>query len=183
MKLSDLPPAYGDLSHSSTFEIPALPAGVSIDQVYSDFMKYLMKNAQNSFEQSLPNGAVIWRRLRNTLTVILTTPNGWELYQQGFLRRAAIAAGLVQANNAQQLLDFVTEGEASVHYTLAYSQSRAWLSPGSIFAVVDAGGSTVDSTLYQCNATNPKVTLEEVRPSECVQVRLSLLNGIFSLLT
>ncbi len=38
-----------------------------------------------------------------------------------------------------------------------------------MFAVVDAGGSTVDSTLYECKETTPKLTLEEVCASECVQ--------------
>ena len=38
-----------------------------------------------------------------------------------------------------------------------------------MLAVVDAGGSTVDSTLYECKETTPKLTLEEVRASECVQ--------------
>ncbi len=38
-----------------------------------------------------------------------------------------------------------------------------------MFAVVDAGGSTVDSTLYECKDTTPKLILEEVRASECVQ--------------
>ena len=38
-----------------------------------------------------------------------------------------------------------------------------------MFAVVDAGGSTVDSTLYKCKKTTPKLILEEVCASECVQ--------------
>ena len=38
-----------------------------------------------------------------------------------------------------------------------------------MFAVVDAGGSTVDSTLYECKKTIPKLILEEVCASECVQ--------------
>ena len=38
-----------------------------------------------------------------------------------------------------------------------------------MLAVVDAGGSTVDSTLYECKETTPKLILEEVRASECVQ--------------
>ena len=38
-----------------------------------------------------------------------------------------------------------------------------------MFAVVDAGGSTVDSTLYECKETTPKLVLEEVCASECVQ--------------
>ena len=38
-----------------------------------------------------------------------------------------------------------------------------------MFAVDDAGGSTVDSTLYECKETTPKIILEEVCASECVQ--------------
>ena len=38
-----------------------------------------------------------------------------------------------------------------------------------MFAVVDAGGSTVDSTLFECKETTPKLILEEVCASECVQ--------------
>ncbi len=169
MRVPDIPPPYERVDSSANFEIPPLPAQVPIDQVYSDFLGYLMKNTQSSFEQSIPNGAAVWSRLRETMVVILTTPNGWDFSQQSVLRQAAIRAGLVAEGNAHELLDFITEGEASVHYALAYSQSRSWLSVDSIFAVVDAGGSTVDSTLYQCTSTNPKVLLEEVCPSECIQ--------------
>jgi hypothetical protein len=170
MKVSDLPPPYGSSTNSSTLEIPPLPPGVTIEKVYTDFMKYLMANTQECFEETIPNGATVWRRLRETVLVVLTTPNGWELSQQGTLRNAAVAAELMKAENTHQLLDFVTEGEASVHYALAYSQSKTWLFPGSMFAVVDAGGSTVDSTLYECKSTEPKVHLEEVCPSGCIQV-------------
>ena len=38
-----------------------------------------------------------------------------------------------------------------------------------MFAVVDAGGSTVDSTLYECKETTPELVLEEVCASQCVQ--------------
>ena len=142
-------------------------------------MQCLMEKTQLSFEQNIPNGKNIWRRLRDTIVVILTTPNGWDLTQQSFLREAAIAAGVVSEDKAYDLLEFVTEGEASVHYVLAYSQSKSWLTAGSIFAVIDAGGSTVDSTLYECKSTHPKVLLEEVSQSECIQVRnFSLTNSL-----
>ena len=72
-------------------------------------------------------------------------------------------------NHDESRLRFVTEGEASVHYALEYTQSDQWLRKGVVFAVVDAGGSTVDSTLYECKETNPKLILEEVCASECVQ--------------
>lgn len=89
--------------------------------------------------------------------VILATPNGWDVAQQGFLREAAMEAGLVTQANAEERVEFVTEGEAAVHYVLAY-QKHDWLEAGPQFIVVDAGGSTVDSTLYECKAVKPHVT-------------------------
>lgn len=174
MKISDIPPPYGSNNDTSSFEIPPLPQGVTITQVYSDFFHYLMENTQSSFEQSIPNGSAVWSRVKDSLVVILKTPNGWEFNQQSVLRKAAIDAGLVKEENSHELLDFITEGEASVHYALAYSQSKTWLNVNTTFAVVDAGGSTVDSTIYTCVSTSPKVKLEEVCPSECIQA-----GGIF----
>jgi hypothetical protein len=178
MERSNLPPPYGSAVGAAGFKIPVLPQSVSIGQVYTDFIKYIMKNVQLSFEQGIPNGAIIWRRLRDTLVLVLTTPNGWDLAQQGVLRYAVTHSGVIKAEKMHELLEFVTEGEASVHYALTYSQSKTWLATGSIFAMVDAGGSTVDSTLYECKSTNPRVMLEEVCPSECIQVRtLPTSNG------
>ncbi|KIM25133.1 hypothetical protein M408DRAFT_331419 [Serendipita vermifera MAFF 305830] len=174
MKIPDVPPAYESDNDASSFEILPLPQGVPITQVYSDLFQYLMENIQKSFEQSIPNGPAVWSRLRDRLTVVLTTPNGWDFSQQSLLRKAAIGAGLVTEENSYELLDFITEGEASVHYALAYSQGKTWLDVNTIFAVVDAGGSTVDSTLYKCISTSPTLALEEVCPSECIQA-----GGIF----
>ncbi|KIM25128.1 hypothetical protein M408DRAFT_26528, partial [Serendipita vermifera MAFF 305830] len=113
MKRSTQPPPYCSLSGGSSFEIPPLPSSVTIEQVYADFMKYLMVNVERSFEQNIPNGAAIWKRLRDAIVVILTTPNGWDFTQQAVLREAAIKAGLVSEEKAYDLLEFVTEGEAS----------------------------------------------------------------------
>lgn len=180
LRVSDDPPAYGSDEGGSGFEIPPLPKSVSIGQIYSDFLRYLMENAQSSFEQSIPSGPAIWRRLRNNLTIALITPNGWDFSQQSVLREAAIRAGLVKEDDSHRLLDFVTEGEASVHYALAYSQSTAWLNVGSTFAVVDAGGSTVDGTLYTCTAMEPKMTSEEACLSECTQVSHEEVVGVYA---
>ena len=145
-------------------------------------MKYLLGNTQAAFIHSVPNGATIWNRLKETMVVILTTPNGWDFTEQVTLRRAAITSGLVRADKAHELLEFISEGEASVHYALAYSQIMAWLGSNSIFGVIDAGGSTVDSTLYECKATEPYVMLEEVCPSECIQVCTSMPTFPFTFL-
>lgn len=152
----------------SNFDIPKLPAGVTIRQVYVDMMAYLMENTRRFYEGNNANGTGIWSRLRDSMIIVLSTPNGWDMPEQSFLRDAAIKAGLVAAQDAQDLIQFVTEAEASVYATLSNHQ-EAWLKNDTIFAVVDAGGSTVDATLYDCKSINP-LELRKVCPSESMQV-------------
>lgn len=154
------------------FEIPPLPRGVSIERVYADIMQYLMKSMQLFFQTTIPNGEEIWRHRRDTVVIILATPNEWGIREQDVLRRAAINASLVTEENAGRLLQFVTEAEASVHYALARPGSE-WLKKNTIFAVMDCGGSTVDTTVYRCVSLDP-LSIREVCPSECVQA-----GGIF----
>ncbi|KIM20667.1 hypothetical protein M408DRAFT_333876, partial [Serendipita vermifera MAFF 305830] len=159
-------------SESREFEIPPLPAGVTIERVYTDIMRYLMDNTRIFFETTTPNGAEIWERLRDTIVVVLATPNEWGIREQATLRKAAICASLVTEENAGQLVQFVTEAEASVHYALANPRGE-WLKKNTVFAVIDCGGSTVDTTVYRCVSTDP-LSLKEACPSECVQA-----GGIF----
>jgi hypothetical protein len=158
-------------AQSPKFDIPNLPVNVKIAQVYADFMTYLMKCTKLFFQKRiLPNGAAIWRRLQESTIVVLTIPNGWAPEVQEILCRAALQAGLVTEKMRSESLEFGTEGEASVHWALAYHSSSAWPEEGTLFAVVDSGGSTVDSTLYKCVAMKPKLSLNETCVSECVQV-------------
>jgi hypothetical protein len=161
-------------SASEGFEIPPLPAGITVERVYADLMKYLMENTRRFFERTTPNGAQIWARVRDTIVIVLATPNGWDIREQSILRKAAIMASLVTEENASQFLQFVTESEASVHYALA-QDSRKWLKKDTVFAVVDCGGSTVDTTIYRCKSTSP-LALKETCPNKCVQVEFILLN-------
>jgi len=131
-------------------------------------MKYLMEHTRRFFEETTPDGAETWARVHDTLVILLATPNTWGILEQATLRKAAIMASLVMEENASQLLQFVTESEASVHYALA-QHPGTWLKRHTVFAVVDCGGSTVDTTVYRCVSTSP-LSLTETCPSECVQV-------------
>ena len=155
-------------------DIPPLPKGVTLEQVYITFLAYLFSAARNFFENNTPNGTKIWKRLADQNVIILTTPNGWDTTQHLFLQEVTIGAKLVSRDQVTEQIEFVTEGEASVHYALARTHRQTWLKSGSLFAVVDAGGSTIDSTLYECKGLTPKLVLEEVHASECVQVCLAL---------
>jgi hypothetical protein len=170
MKISDQPPAYASMGEQPpAFEIPELPEGVTLEEVYVEFLRYLYMTTRNYFVKGTPNGSNIWDRLADRIVIVLCTPNGWDMSQYSFLRTAAIKAGLVRESDADARLEFITEGEASVHYALAHTKGLNWLQRGTMFAVIDAGGSTVDSTLYECKSINPLI-LEEVCASECVQV-------------
>ncbi|KIM20156.1 hypothetical protein M408DRAFT_334112 [Serendipita vermifera MAFF 305830] len=154
-------------SHSARLDIPPLPARVTIEQVYADIMRYLMDHTRRIFEESETGTPEVWARLRNTLVVVLATPNEWDIREQAILRAAAIRASLVTEENAGQLLQFVTEAEASVHYALARDPCK-WLQKKTVFSVIDCGGSTVDTTVYRCVWTKP-LGLKETCPSQCVQ--------------
>ncbi|KAG8813936.1 hypothetical protein FRC17_001372 [Serendipita sp. 399] len=154
-------------------EIPALPRGVALIQVYADFIRYIYKATKTFFINNTPNGQQTWSQFERQMPIIFCTPNGWDISQYTVLADAAIQAGIVTQDDAEDRLWFLTEGEASVHYALAHTETIKWLNDGIIFAVTDVGGSTVDSTLYRCVSRTPLI-LEEVCASACVQA-----GGIF----
>jgi hypothetical protein len=139
-------------------------------KVYRDFLRYIFQSTKTFFGRHVSGDAGTWDRLQNNIVIVLSTPNNWDTGHHRFLRTVAIQAGLVPENDADRCLEFVTESEASVHFILKPVSTTAWLKDGCNFMVVDAGGSTVDSVLYKCEATKPRLVLKEVRTSECVQV-------------
>jgi len=62
----------------------------------------------------------------------------------------------------------VSEGEASTHFALT-GRTNAWLDENMTFAVMDAGGSTVNISVFECIATDP-IQLREVCAGESFQV-------------
>ncbi|KEP48893.1 putative heat shock 70 kDa protein 12A [Rhizoctonia solani 123E] len=102
------------------------------------------------------------------MEVVVAHPNGWGLRQQQFLRTATISAGLAGDDTASSKVRFVTEAEASVHFCIHHANAKNVLKPGTSFGVCDAGGSTVDSTMYMVVSESP-LKLKEQRDSGCVQ--------------
>jgi hypothetical protein len=149
---------------------PPLPEGVSLTGIYTDFLGFLFRRTESFIFEHTMNGKETWQALKDQRTIVITTPNGWGHDEQEFLRDVAIRAGLVTEQSADRLLEFVTESEASVHFVVTRSAESQWLKPGVKFGVVDAGGSTVDSTLYQCVAVEPGLVLKEIPGRESLQV-------------
>jgi hypothetical protein len=63
------------------------------------------------FKAADPQNVNAWTRLRDEIYIVIATPNGWEINQHTFLRNAAIRGGLVTEQNADKLLEYVTESE------------------------------------------------------------------------
>lgn len=158
------------------FEVPPLPPKVTLKQVYADFLAFIFAHAREFFATSMHDGERILERLDGSLVLVLATPNGWDTTQHGFLRDAVYRAGILPRDAPDERLQFVSEAEASVHFALERTRGDEWLVPGTNFAVLDAGGSTVDTTVYRCLATVPKMKLEEVTGSECVQAGSVFVN-------
>jgi len=92
-------------------DLPKLPSMVTVDLVFSDFLRYIKDQVQAYIIATYGDGKDIWETLSPSMYVVLTTPNGWEGSQQNRMRKAAIAAGLVDADGGRRVR-FVTEAEA-----------------------------------------------------------------------
>ncbi|KAJ1304901.1 hypothetical protein OPQ81_006035 [Rhizoctonia solani] len=158
-----------------------LPNDVPLMQIYSDFMGYLFKQTKSYFEDHIIDGKTIWEKYTPTMEVIIAHPNGWYIQEQEFLRKAAVKCGVFNIPGATvaENIRFVTEAEASVHYCIQHTNLRNRLNAGAIFAVCDAGGSTVDTTLYLATSTQPVLQLKEVRTSASIQAGGIFINEAF----
>lgn len=72
------------------------------------------------------DGRPIWARLRPTMEFVIAHPNGWYAAEQGVLRNAAIAAGLVPPSDLDRI-HFVNEAEASVHFVTHHANLESQL--------------------------------------------------------
>ena len=100
-------------------KLTPLPPGKTVVQVLADFMAYLMKCTEDFIKDTHPNILPGWNNMRKGARYILGHPNGWEGQQQVKMRRAAILAGLVpDTPEGRSRVNFVTEGEASLHYCI-----------------------------------------------------------------
>ena len=100
-------------------ELPALPLNKTVVEVFADFLRYLFECASSYIQDTHANGPDLWNSVKSHIDFVLSHPNGWEGTQQSEMRRAAVLAGLVPDNaSGHSRLSFVTEGEASLHFSV-----------------------------------------------------------------
>ena len=100
-------------------ELPPLPLNKTVVEVFADFLRYLLECASSYIQDTHANGPDLWNSVESHIDFVLSHPNGWEGTQQNEMRRAAVLAGLVPDNASDHSrLSFVTEGEASLHFSV-----------------------------------------------------------------
>ena len=159
------------------------PKGKTIVDVFADFMGYLFDSAKALFKTSEPNGELRWDSVSDNIELVLSHPNGWGGPQQTQLRTAAVRAGIVPDTPAgHSRVNFVTEGEAS--FCFCATQTRAgknlkvchnlptpsWFFDtsqlGEQVLIIDAGGGTIDISIYKVLNDDP-LQVEELYEPKC----------------
>lgn len=101
--------------HVKDNDIPALPSDKRPVDVVADYLKYLFKCTKQYIIDMSPH-PTYWGSVEDNIDFVLTHPNGWGGRQQSVMRQAAVLAGLVTRDEAATRVQFVTEGEASLHF-------------------------------------------------------------------
>ncbi|KAL1726862.1 hypothetical protein EV714DRAFT_276153 [Schizophyllum commune] len=166
-----LAPQY-DGSPWADRDLPPLPSGMTAQEVFTDFLRYLLSCLQSFIEESYPCGKKLWEYLFDTAEFTLTHPNGWGGPQQEDLREMAVDAGLVRTHaDAVKRVHFVTEGEASLHFCIHDGIVGRSMQRGQGMIMVDAGGGTIDLSAYSANQSGSRSTrgtYSEIAASQCV---------------
>ncbi|KAF5315547.1 hypothetical protein D9611_004835 [Ephemerocybe angulata] len=136
-------------SSDITSRIPPLPPNKTVIQVLADFLVYLYKCARNYIQETHANGKDLWESVEKDIDFVISHPNGWEGYQQTQMREAVVLAGFIPDNEAgHKRVSFVTEGEASLHFSIRNGLPTGAMEKGDGVVIVDAGGGTIDISTY-----------------------------------
>ncbi|KAI0738321.1 hypothetical protein C8Q80DRAFT_1113973 [Daedaleopsis nitida] len=162
-----LRPEHLDSEEVNRRDLPPLPPGKTVKQVFADFLHYLYECVRKHIFDAHANGESLWSSLKDNIDFVLSHPNGWEGAQQSRMREAAVMAGLVpDADAALTRIQFITEGEASLHFCIQSGLTSESVETGKSVMIIDAGGGTVDISSYSFVSTTPLV-VEEIASAEC----------------
>jgi hypothetical protein len=145
-----------------TDRIPPLPLNKTAVEVFADFLAYLLECASSYIQDTHANGGQLWESVKDQIYFVLSHPNGWEGAQQAQMRKAAVLAKLIPDTTAGRAhLSFVTEGEASLHFSAQNGLPISGMKEGEGVVIVDAGGGTIDISSYS-KIVGKKDRFEEV---------------------
>lgn len=150
-------------------QIPPLPSNKSVVQVFADFLSYLQQCASSYIQDTHANGPDLWASVKDDIHYVLSHPNGWQGIEQSQMRRAAVLADLIPDTlTGHARVEFVTEGEASLHFVIQNGDLADTMEKGEVVVIVDAGGGTIDISTYKQSTTETKRRkFEEITAPQC----------------
>ena len=150
-------------------EILPLPLNKTVVEVFADFLKYLLNCAANCIKERHTNVPDLWRSVENGIGFILPHPKGWESTQQQEMRKAAVAARLIPDNpSGHARLAFVSEGEATLYFSIHNGLPSWALKDGHGVVVVEAGRRAINISFYNRNTPEgEKESFDEVADTQC----------------
>ena len=150
-------------------KIPPLPLNKTVVDVFTDFLTYLLECASSYIQDTHANGARLWESVKDELYFVLSHPDAWEGAQQVKICKAAVLAKLIPDTTVSHAhLSFVTEGEASLHFAMQNGLPMGMMKDGEGVVIVNAGGGTIDISLYSKNIREANNRFEEVAAPQCV---------------
>ncbi|KAJ1303452.1 hypothetical protein OPQ81_011641 [Rhizoctonia solani] len=135
--------------------VSALPFGVSLRQVYTDFLGYLLKHTKSYFEERIIDGAEIWERYQPTMEIVMSHPHGWSVREQSFLQDTVVRAGYTTSDLAPTNIRFINELEASAYCCISYASLTTKIQTEDTFILCDAGVTATNISLHKVGSTNP----------------------------
>jgi hypothetical protein len=136
-----------------------------------------LRCASSYIQDTHANGAKLWASVKDQIFFVLSHPNGWEGAQQAEMRKAAVLAKLIPNTTAGHArLSFVTEGEASLHFSVHNGLPMGVMEDGEGVVIVDAGGGTIDISSYSKNVRGAKGRFEEVAAP---QGKINFITSLF----
>ncbi|KAH6918429.1 hypothetical protein BKA70DRAFT_1087615 [Coprinopsis sp. MPI-PUGE-AT-0042] len=152
--------------------IPPLPRNKTVVQVLADYLIYLFRCARDYIQVTHANGRDLWNSVESDIEYVISHPNGWEGYQQSQMREAVVLAGFIPNTvEGHQRVSFVTEGEASLHFSIRNGLPDGAMQKGDGVVIVDAGGGTIDISTYsrklQKGGQSGPINFEEIAAPQC----------------
>jgi hypothetical protein len=135
---SDFNMKYPSDKHSSV----ALPPGLSLSTLYSDFIRYLMRHTRSYFCDRVIDGMGIARALWEEMTIIFKLPFSWSIKERDFLRQAFLHTDPQFTGS----LRFIEKGEALIQEVV--------LNPGSFIPRSPVSEGCVLLYLLLCSHTS-----------------------------
>ena len=134
---------------------------MSLMLVISQTLKFISEKALQKLTEQV--GKIIKAKIKWVLTV----PALWNEEHKQFMRKACVAANIVDNQNASNLLLCLEPEGASMSVREDTDETvKNQMTKGSVIMVLDCGGGTVDITIHklQCNP-DEKFLCEELLPS------------------